>query len=201
VSDEQIRSLLQEVDQVAGVPSFGPVNTTGIRRRVRRTRLIGIAVPVAAAASLLIATAVVALSIRPQQSPPPTQQIASLQEKIEQLQAQTDATLKLVQEVVERDRQERRAAALEAELASIPDPMREINRHVDETAFVLLYQADKLYKELNRTDSAVAAYKEVIQLFPKNRWADVARERLSEIEQRQINKSDEGDTRCERPNA
>jgi hypothetical protein len=44
---------------------------------------------------------------------------------------------------------------------------------------------------LNQTESAVAAYKEVIQLFPTNQWANVARERLSQIEQRRINKSDE----------
>jgi TolA-binding protein len=197
VSDEQIRSLLQKADQAAGAPSFSSVSAEAIRRRVRRTRLVRIAVPTTVAATVLIATTVVVLTLRSQQ--PQTQRIVSLQEKIEQLQAQTDATLRLVQEVVERDRQERRVAALEAELASIPDPMQEIDRHVDETAFVLVYQADKLYKELDRTDSAVAAYKEVIQLFPKNRWADVARERLTEIEQRQINKS-EGEAKCERPN-
>jgi tetratricopeptide (TPR) repeat protein len=197
VSDEQIKSLLQRADQAVSVPSFGPMNAAGIRRRVRRTRLVRIAVPVTAAAALLIATAVVTPGIKPRQR----QQIASLQEQIEQLQAQTDATLKLVQEVLEQDRRERQLAALQAELASIPDPMWEIDRHMDEAAFVLVYQADKLYKELNRTESAVAAYKEVIQLFPGNRWADVARERLSEIQQRQINKSDEGDTKCERPNA
>ena len=49
---------------------------------------------------------------------------------------------------------------------------------MDKTAFLLIYQADRLYKELNQTESAVAAYKEIIQLFPTNRWADVARERL-----------------------
>jgi outer membrane protein assembly factor BamD (BamD/ComL family) len=61
---------------------------------------------------------------------------------------------------------------------------------VDKTAFILVYQADKLYKELNRTESAVRAYKEVIQLFPKNRWADVARERLLEIEKHRSNQID-----------
>jgi tetratricopeptide (TPR) repeat protein len=96
------------------------------------------------------------------------------------------------------DRQERRLAALNAELASIPDPVREMDAQVDKTASLLIYQADRLYKELNQTESAVAQYKEVIQLFPKNRWADVARERLAEIEQRQINKSDsKGETPCE----
>ena len=114
------------------------------------------------------------------------------------MRAQTDATLRLVQEVLAKDRQERHLAALEAELASIPDPKVEIERQVDKTAFILVYQADRLYKELNRTESAVEAYKEVIQLFPKNRWADVARERLSQIEQRQINKSDtKGEPTCE----
>jgi outer membrane protein assembly factor BamD (BamD/ComL family) len=52
---------------------------------------------------------------------------------------------------------------------------------VDKTAFLLIYQADRLYKELNQTESAVTAYQEVIQLFPDNRWAQVAKERLAEI--------------------
>jgi hypothetical protein len=122
-----------------------------------------------------------------------------LEEQVRQLQAQTDMTLRLVREVLDKDRQERRLAALKAELASIPDPVKEIDRQVDKTAFILVYQADKLYKELNETDSAVRAYKEVIQLFPTNQWADVARERLSQIEQRQINKSDseKGEPKCE----
>jgi len=60
--------------------------------------------------------------------------------------------------------------------------MEQVERQVDKAAFVLIYQADRLYKELNRTESAVAAYKEIIQLFPTNRWAEVARERLAEID-------------------
>ena len=81
--------------------------------------------------------------------------------------------------------------------------MQEIDRQVDKAAFILVYQADKLYKELNQTDSAVQAYKEVIQLFPTNQWANVARERLSQIEQRRINRSDsqKGATKCEPRNA
>jgi outer membrane protein assembly factor BamD (BamD/ComL family) len=60
--------------------------------------------------------------------------------------------------------------------------MEQVERQVDKTAFLLIYRADQLYKELNRTESAVAAYKEIIQLFPTNRWAEVARERLAEID-------------------
>ena len=149
----------------------------------------------AAAAVIAVATALWTVRMRTEKPQPPT--IASLETQVEQLRAQADATLRLVQEVLAKDRQQRRLASLEAELSSIAEPMAEIERQVDKTAFILVYQADKLYKELNQTESAVAAYKEVIQLFPTNRWADVARERLSQIEQRQINKSDDkGETQC-----
>ena len=149
----------------------------------------------AAAAVIAVATALWTVRMRTEKPQPPT--IASLETQVEQLRAQADATLRLVQEVLAKDRQQRRLASLEAELSSIAEPMAEIERQVDKTAFILVYQADKLYKELNQTESAVVAYKEVIQLFPTNRWADVARERLAQIERRQINKSDEeGETQC-----
>jgi cell division protein FtsL len=190
VNEEQIGQLLAKADEAAGDATFRPIATAGIRRRAYRRRLVRVVVPASLAAVVTISVALSAIFVsteRPQVQP---QRIASLEEQVKQLQARTDATLKLVQEALERDRQDRRLAALETELASIPDPVREIDRQVDKTAFILVYQADKLYKELNQTEAAVAAYKEVIQLFPTNRWAAVARERLSQIEQRQINKSD-----------
>jgi len=201
VSEEQVRTLLHKADEIAGNPVFSPVSAARIRRRLQQRRVFRTAVPLAAAAVVTITIAMLTRSGQvqtPPQQPQPQQQIASLQEQVNQLKAQTDATLKLVQEVLERDRQQRRLAALEAELASIPDPVRRMEQQVDRSAFLLVYQADRLYKELNQTESAVAAYKEVIQLFPTNQWADVARERLSQIEQRRINKSeDKGEAKCE----
>jgi hypothetical protein len=196
VSEERIRALLQRADEAAGEPAFGPIAAAQVRRRIRRRMLLRVAAPVSVAAVLFVTAALMSLRTQPVQP----QRVVSLEERVEQLQAQTDATLRLVQEIVERDRQERRLAALHAELASIPDPMQEIERQVDKTAFILVYQADKLYRELNRTESAVTAYKEVIQLFPHNRWADVARERLSEIEQEEMNPSGKGDPKCEPAN-
>ncbi len=200
MNDEQIKTLLQRADEAAGAPVFRRITAAEIRRRLRRRWLLRVSLPVAAAAAALLATTLTVISIRTEKPvpPPPPPQIASLEAQVKQLQAQTDATLKLVREVLQRDRQDRRLAALEAELASIPDPLRQIDAQVDKTAFLRIYQADRLYKELNQTESAVQAYKEVIQLFPQNRWADVARERLAEIEHRQINKSDtKGDSKCE----
>jgi TolA-binding protein len=197
VNEEQIKQLFTKADEAAGELTFRRVTTAEIRRQVRRRRLVRVAVPASVAAVVAIAAALSAIFMHAGEPQP--QRIVSLEEQVRQLQARTDATLKLVQEVLERDRQDRRLAALETELASIPDPVQEIDRQVDKTAFILVYQADKLYKELNQTESAVAAYKEVIHLFPTNRWATVARERLSQIEQPRINKSDgqKGEAKCE----
>ncbi len=189
--------LLRQADEIAGKPAFGRISATGMRLRIRRRRIVRILVPMASAAVVVLGTTFWIVRMRAETPRTQPERIASLEGQVRQLRAQTDATLRLVQEVLERDRQERNLAALEAELASIGDPVQEIERQVDKTAFVMVYQADRLYKQLNQTESAVEAYKEVIQLFPDNRWADVARERLSQIEKRQINKSDrKGETKC-----
>ena len=203
MSEERMRQLLVGADKAAERPTFRDITAAGIRLRVHRKRLVKIAMPTAAAAMIAVAATLWVICVRLQSPQPEPERIVSLEEQVRQLQAQTDATLKLVREVLDKDRHERRLAALEAELASIPDPLKEIDRQVDKTAFILVYQADKLYKELNQTESAVQAYKEVIQLFPMNQWAQVARERLSQIEQRRINKSDgqKGEAKCEPRNA
>jgi tetratricopeptide (TPR) repeat protein len=159
--------------------------------------------PTAAAAILLMALGLWSITTRATKpAPQQQQQIASLEEQVKQLQAQTDATLRLVQGVLAEERQQQRLAALEAELASIPDPLAELEKQTDRTAFVLVYQADRLYRELDQTESAVEAYEQVIRLFPQNRWAEVARKRLAEIKKQGINESKtEGDSRCGPQNA
>ena len=78
----------------------------------------------------------------------------------------------------------------------MPDPLEEVQQQVDKTAFILVYQADRLYRELNQTESAVETYKRVIQLFPENQWAKVARERLAQIKENQSGKTDlKGDSK------
>lgn len=202
MTEERIKELLRHADQAAGPPSFGWVTADGIRRRIRRRRFMWAGVPTAAAV-LLTAFGLWTLRTRdPNGVPQQQQQIASLEEQVRQLQAQTDATLRLVQGMLAEERQQQRLAALEAELASIPDPLAELEKQTDRTAFVLVYQADRLYRELNQTESAVEAYEQVIRLFPQNRWAEVARKRLAEIKKQGINESKtEGDSKCEPQNA
>jgi len=197
MSEERIRELLRNADRAAGPPLFGPTSATNLRQRIRRRRLMWLGIP-AAAAILLLSVGVWTFCSHPRvPTPPQPERIASLEQQVKQLQAQTDSALKLVQEVLAQERQQRRLDTLEAELASIPDPTEEIERQVGRTAFVLVYEADKLYRELNQTESAVEAYEQVIRLFPKNQWANVARERLAEIKKPRINKSKtEGDSKC-----
>ncbi|UCD48718.1 MAG: hypothetical protein JSW27_14430 [Phycisphaerales bacterium] len=198
MSEERIRELLQNADRAAGPPLFGPIRAVDLHQRLRRRRFVWVGIPAAAAAVLLLGFGAWTLRFRlgVPASPHPDR-IASLEEQVRQLHAQTDAALKLVQEVLAQERQQQRLEALEAKLASIPDPTAEIERQVDRTAFMLFYEADKLYRELNQTESAVEAYEQVIRLFPDNQWAHVARERLAEIKQVRINKSNtEGDAKC-----
>jgi TolA-binding protein len=184
MNQEKIETLLQKADDLAGRPAFGHVTAVEIRLRVHRRQVIRTAAPLAAAAAVAVTIGIVAISTRTQRTEPEPspQRIASLEQQVKQLQERTDATLQLVQQVLEQDRRQRRVAAAEAELASVPDPVQQVERQVDKTVFSLIYQADRLYKELNQTESAVAAYREIIQLFPTNRWAAVARERLAEID-------------------
>jgi len=186
VNQEKIERLLARADEAAGEPAFALATAAGIRRRIHRERLVTMAVPTTVAAGIVLGATLWVVCLPTGRPQPQPQRIASLEEQVRQLRAQTEATLKLLQEVLETDRRERRLASLEAEFASIPDPIREIERQVDKAAFILVYQADKVYQELNESESAVRAYREVIQFFPTSPWAQVARERLARIEQQRI---------------
>jgi len=186
MTEDKIRNLLQEADETAGLPDQVHVSLSAVRSRASRRRLVTLAAPLAAAAVILIAAGVWNAVNKTTKTTREQEKIASLESQVQQLQARTDAALDLIHQVLEEERRQRRLDELEAQLASIRDPLEEIQKHVDKTAFILVYQADRMYRELNQTDSAVEAYNRVIQLFPKNRWAKVAWERLSEIENKKI---------------
>jgi TolA-binding protein len=186
--EDKIKNLLQEADRMAGFPSPVSANLSAtVRRRAHRRHFVNLAAPLlAAAAVVLIAAGIWNFAIRTTETAPENERIALLETQLKQLQVRTDAALTLIQEVLVEEQKQHSLDELEAQLASIPDPLEEIQKQVDKTAFILVYHADRLYRELNRTDSAVETYNRVIELFPKNRWAQVARQRLSEIEKQKI---------------
>jgi tetratricopeptide (TPR) repeat protein len=186
MTEDKIKNLLQEADKTAGGAAPVRVNISAIRRRANRKNMITLVVPFASAAVLMVALSILAVMFRTTEPIREQEKIALLETQIKQLQARTDAALALIQEVLDEERRQSRLDELQAQLASIPDPIEETRKQVDKTAFILVYQADRLYRELNQTDSAVENYNRVIELFPENRWAKVARQRLSEIENRKI---------------
>jgi len=200
--EDKIEELLHEADWTAGRPAEVRVDLSRIRRRAHRRRYVSIVGPVATAAVLMVALGIWSVTLT---VPPPTpeqERIADLENQVRQLQARTDAAMGLIQEMLEQERRRQRLDELEAELASIPDPFEEMQKQVDKTAFMLVYQADRLYRELNQTASAVEAYNRVIRLFPKNRWAQVARQRLEKIKNKRSNQTDsKGDLKWKPQNA
>jgi uncharacterized protein YoxC len=193
MTEERIKNLLQKADEAAGEPVPVSINLLAIRSWAYRRRIVSIATPVAAAAAILIAVGVYGFILRAAKTTAQQQKIASLEAKIQQLRARADATSNLVQEILEDERKQKRLDKLQAQLASIPDPIEEIQKQVDTAAFNLVYQADRMYRELNLKSSAIQTYKRVIELFPKTQWAEVARERLSEIRNSRYKKDSKGD--------
>lgn len=177
--DERLTQLLQEADRAFSQPEvadtavlIGRIRYRVHRRRVRRT-VFGLS-----AAAMIAIIATMAITIRIEQ-----RRINRLQSQIADLTEKTDATVAFVQRVLEEHEGQQRLARSNQRLASTPDPIREIQARVDQTAFSMLYQADMLYKQLNLTDSAIEAYNRVIEMFPDNRWAETARQRIKEIEE------------------
>ena len=201
MTEDKLKNMLRKADQSAGIPSPVEVDISAIRQRAKRRRIYRLAYPSAAAAVVIIAVTLWSLLIpEPETGRQPTQ-VASDEMKIRQLQASTDETVNLIREILEEEQRQQRLNELNAQLASIPDPLEEIQEELDRTAFILVYSADRMYKELNLTDSAVETYRRVIKLFPDNQWAKVARERLEEIKnKRNNNDSSKGETQWKQQN-
>jgi len=202
MTEDRLSKLLQETDRAAGPPVEVHVSLAALRRRAHRRALVKLVSPLAAAAVLVLAFGLWNHLVRAPDGNAEQRKIAAIEAQVKQLTARTDAALSLIHEVLEDERRQQRLDELEAQLASIPDPIEEMREQVDETAFILVYQADRLHKELNQTDSAIENYNRVIELFPENRWAKVARQRLEEIENTKSDKSDsKGDLRWRIQNA
>jgi tetratricopeptide (TPR) repeat protein len=187
MTEDKIKNLLYEADQTAGGPVPLSANLADtVRRRAGRRQTANLAFRIAAAAVILFALGIWSFNVKKIRD---RKRIVALEMQIKQLKTQTDATLNLIREVLDEERKQRRLDELRAQLASFPDPLEEIQKQVDKTAFILVYQANRMYRELDQKDSAIKAYKRVIELFPQSRWAEEARQRLTEIQNNQQNNS------------
>ncbi len=187
MGEDKLKTLLQRADRFAEGRRVCVCDNVAdaVRKRLHYRHIKRIGISTVAAAVILVGVGVWAIA--GYVSEKNSRQIAVLEEKVAELAAQSEASQKFVAELLRNEREHERLMQLEMELASIPDPLVEMAFEDDKTAFVMVYQADRLYRELNLRDSAVETYNRVIELFGETRWAQVARERLSEIEKSRIN--------------
>jgi tetratricopeptide (TPR) repeat protein len=188
MTEDKLQNLLRDTDDsFAAIQPDTQELLRSVRSRAVRRNYLKTSLSFAAAACLVIALCFTLLTVEKGKKTLSPQQLASLQQDIKRLNAAADATLKLVTEVIERQNKIENLQRLNAQLASYGDPLQEIKDKIDETAFVLVYNADRLYNELDQKEKAVESYKRVIEFFPDTTSAGLARQRLSEIQKTQIN--------------
>jgi hypothetical protein len=190
MSDERLEQLLRQADAAFGDPRVGPADLSlRVRRRARRQRRVRV-LGTAAAAVLVLSLSTVAWVNRPGRPGPgpapivvdngPTPvSVAELQMQIEQLREEIRTGCAAVQEVLRRQEFEQRLAVSRKRAEA--DPLKEVSDQMDRAALIMVYQADRMYRELNLRESAVASYEQTIKLFPETHWAQVAKDRLAEL--------------------
>jgi Tfp pilus assembly protein PilN len=185
MSEDKIQNLLQNTDRSAPQPLYTIRSTSTLLHQLARQKHRRLWTASIAACLLLVSGIALtsAYSIRTKNK---QQRIIALETRIKQLQADADATLKLVRQVISHQQQQQKLDELNAQLAAIPDPIDELNHQVERTAFILLYQADK-YRELNLKRSAIDTYNRLIELFPDTDSAQKAKQKLENIELKNIN--------------
>jgi septal ring factor EnvC (AmiA/AmiB activator) len=198
MTDDPLTNLLLQADRSAPHPSVPDHLADRVRRlarhrRQKTTRLLS------AAALLLIALGIVIIfgnSPRTIETAPPQNvgqampavaitsdtEIAQLRVEIAQLRAEADARTEIIKQLLAYQKQQAKLARLERQLASFDDPLAQIQQQLEDAAFTTLYLADRKYNEMNLKDSALRDYHQIIKLYPQTKWAQTARQRLTEIE-------------------
>lgn len=190
MSDERLQQLLRKADAAFGGPRVSsadlPLRVRQRARRQHRAKVFGTATMAVLVLSLTTAAWVNRYG-RSVPSPTPIvaddgskpASVAELQSHIEQLSEEIRTGCQAVHEVLRRQEVEQRLAALRRQAEA--DPLKEINDQIDRAALTMVYQADRMYRELNLRESAIASYERTIKLFPKTHWAEVAKDRLAEL--------------------
>jgi hypothetical protein len=111
------------------------------------------------------------------------EEIARLKLEIAALDAEANRARRLVDLHRAADARRERLAALEAAAAEPvlpPDMLAELG--IDRAAAITVTAADAQANEFNEPEEAARSYRSVLTHFPSSRWANIAQERLAEIQ-------------------
>lgn len=194
---DPVETLLQRADRAAGPPPAGPADLADrVRQLAGRRHRTQVVIRTAAAAvvaiglGLAIRSAAVrpgvddgqAVSQQPAPAPSPSdEEVTRLRMEIAQLRREADDLAEQIRGMAVIQQQRQRLDRLERAVARL-ESGEEVRAEMERAAFTIVYQADRMYRELGRRESAVEAYREAIRLFPETASAQIARTRLSEID-------------------
>lgn len=193
---DDLESLLQRADRAAGPPPAGPADLADrvrrLARRRHRTRVVvraAVAAVVVAGLGLAVHSAAVRnepseLTTAQQPTPPDpasNEEVARLRSEIAQLRQEANALAEQIRGMTAIQEQRQRLDQLEQAVARL-ESGEEVRGEMERAAFTIVYQADRMYRELGLRDSAVEAYREAVKLFPDTPSAEIARTRLIEID-------------------
>jgi hypothetical protein len=178
---DRLGQLLRNAD-VALPPATSPsdVALRVHRRRNRKRRATQLA---AGASALVIAIATSARlwhPMRPSMRPFPLPPIAASETPAPSVKV-TLASLSLEAELHERTAARLMTRAGANPRLALSNTIPDVQLQRDRAALLLVYEADQREKQ-NRSADAIVAYRRAIELFPQTRWAQVARQRLKDIE-------------------
>ena len=199
-----LEALLRELDEAAGGPAPLPADLAGrVLRQARRRRVAQVSgLVVLALAAGGFATAYRHGPMVPV-PPEPPEVVADVprvdvgpvvaidavapseadRARVVSAATETEISshLAIAEHLLAREKQRRSVARAEA-LRARPGPRERLGREFEQTALVMVTQADRKLRKWDLKDSAASDYRSVIELFPQTSWAAVARERLTAIE-------------------
>jgi hypothetical protein len=192
MSDELLRRLLQQADATAGPPPrIGDHLAARVRGRVLRRRRVAFRLS-AAAAIVLAAGVTVLMSYSPTRrgplagagiarSEPVATPHGDVRAELARLDREAEIRIAVARRTAEILTQRRLAESRTLQQPAIADPVADAQREVEQAAYTLVSQADRMCRDMNLCATAVVNYQRVVELFPETPWATVARQRLEEI--------------------
>ena len=200
MSEDPIKQLLRRADQAAGPPnSQGDLVERVFRLAGRRAAVtrwaVAAGIVLALGAGLMVRIAGPGGGRRPQDQvadaqrqpstnidtpngPPAAQTPASrLRAEIASLRAEADSRTAVVEHMLAAE-QRRKSLDRYRRYRAWPDPGEQVERQMDRAALAMVFQADRMSRQVELRAPAMAIYHRTIELFPESRWADVARQRL-----------------------